>query len=245
MNIKLACAVLLLSVPVSAQEPAPTPVQKTDNGFNVQAKLGGSISMSSASTTLLAPIAKLIASGPLAFGSASVDKLPVLHVEAELSALPGDAIDKTGGISGTLAQFKALDFSIGVSKRVSQWLALNDGGQKVATSFYAEAGFATRLSGEFEARDKAPRYGCAGLRFDERISKSYVKVGPCLDQRLDGHYQITTSVSAIVTPFEFGSGAGVSIYVKAILGIDASSPTRPTLNGSRRDSVVVGTLLGW
>jgi hypothetical protein len=240
----LVASIFVLAASVaSAQDPTPTPVAL--DGFKVSAKIGGSVSMSSAADTLLTPIAKLTASGPLAFGSIAVNKLPILHIDGELSALPGDTIDQGSGISGTLAQFKALEFSVGISKRVSQYLALNNGKQIVSTSVYGEAGFATRLDNEEKARDKAPRYGCLGLRFDEANSSSYLKLGPCLDQRLDGTYQVTASISGMVTPFEFGSGTGVSIYVKAILGINVSSSSRPELTGSRRDSVNVGSLIGW
>lgn len=250
----IASLLLTLSLSVMAQEvtpspaplpaatPAPTP---SGDGFKVSAQLGGSVAMSSSASSLLTPIARLNASGPLAVGNVDITKLPILHVEGELSALPGDTISKDAGLSGTLAQFKALEFTIGISHRVSQWLPLNNGKQSVATSVYVEGGFATRLDNELKARDKAPRYGCAGLRFDEKMSSSFLKTGICLDQRLDGKYNITTTITALATPFEFGSGAGVSIYVKAILGIDASTSTRPELNGSKRDSVMVGSTIGW
>lgn len=242
--------VTMLSSTVLAQEPTPTPVVTATepvvtDGFRVSAKIGGAVSMSSAAPSLLTPQARLAVSGPLALGNIAIDKLPILHVTGDLSALPGDTITQDGGISGTLSQFKALDFSVGVSYRISRWLPLNNGKQVVATSIIVKGGFATRLDGEEKARDKAPRYICAGFRFDENKSASFIETTPCLDQRLDGQYQVAMSITGMVTPFEFGSGADVSLYVKAILGIDASSPTRPGLTGSARDSVNVGTMLGW
>jgi hypothetical protein len=197
------------------------------------------------SASALTPIARLSVSGPLALGSVDATKLPILHVEGELSALPGDTIDQTAGLSATLAQFKALDFSLGISHRVSQWLPVNNGKYIVATSAYLEAGFATRLDNELKARDKAPRYGCAGLRFDEGFSGSYVKTGLCADERLDGTYQAVVAIKANVAAFSFGPNAGASIYVSALLGINASSPAHPGLTGSTRDSVNVGTMIGW
>lgn len=238
----LALAALLAASSAFAQEPSPTPVL---DGFNVSAQIGGSVSMAPGSDSLLTPIARLSVSGPLALGSASADKLPILHVDGELSALPGDTIDQTAGISSTLAQFKSLDFTLGLSHRVSKWLPVNGGKYTVATSIYAEAGFATRLDNENKARDKAPRYGCAGLRFDEATSGSFVKTGFCADQRLDGTYQATATVTGNIVAFNFGEAAGASIWVKAILGLDFSSPSHPGLTGGARDSVVVGTLVGW
>jgi len=229
-------------VPVPAPSPAATPVL---DGFNVSAQIGGSVSMAPNSATALTPIARLSVSGPLAIGSVNASRLPVMHVEGELSALPGDTIDQTAGLSSTLAQFKSLDFSLGLSHRVSQWLPVNGGQYIVATSVYLEAGFATRLDNEVKARDKAPRYGCAGLRFDEGTSGSFVKTGGCADERLDGTYQVTIAIKGNIAAFKFGPNAGASIFVSAILGINASSPTHPGLTGATRDSVNVGTLLGW
>lgn len=248
--IRLSAALLLFALaPIArAQDPTPTPAPSPTpvlDGFSVAAKLGGSVSMSSNANTLLTPIAKVGVSGPLAIGAIKPESLPVLHVDGELSALPGDTIDQASGLSGTLAQFKALDFSVGLSKGISKWTPMNNGRFFVRTSVYLEAGFATRLDNEQKARDKAPRYGCLGLRFDEARTSSYLKTGFCADQRLDGSYQATATVTGIVTAFDFGPSAGVSLYVKAILGLDFSSPTRPALTGANRDSVNVGTLMGW
>lgn len=238
----LIIAALLAASSAFAQEPTPTP---TLDGFSVSAQIGGSVSMAPGSDSLLTPIARISVSGPLALGSASAEKLPVLHIDGELSALPGDTIDQTAGISSTLAQFKSLDFTLGLSHRVSRWLPVNGGKYVVATSVYAEAGFATRLDNEHQARDKAPRYACGGLRFDEAVSGSHVKAGLCADQRLDGSYQATATVTGNIVAFNFGQSAGASIWVKAILGLDFSSPSHPGLTGGARDSVVVGTLVGW
>lgn len=228
---------------VDTPSPSPSPTPALD-GFSVGAQIGGSVSMAPASDSLLTPVARISVSGPLALGSASADKLPVLHVDGELAALPGDTIDQAGGISSTLAQFKSLDFTLGLSYRVSKWLSVNGGKHTVATSVYAEAGFATRLDNEHKARDKAPRYGCGGLRFDE-AGGSFVKAGMCADQRLDGSYQATATVTGNIVAFNFGESAGAAIYVKAILGLNFSSPDHPELTGGARDSVNVGTLFGW
>ena len=240
----LILAALLAASSALAQDPAPSPTPVLD-GFSVSAQIGGSVSMAPASDSLLTPVARISVSGPLALGSAAADRLPVLHIDGELSALPGDTIDEAAGISSTLAQFKSLDFTLGLSHRVSRWLPVNGGKYVVATSVYAEAGFATRLDNEHQARDKAPRYACGGLRFDEAASGSHVKAGMCADQRLDGSYQATATVTGNIIAFNFGQNAGASIWVKAILGLNFSSPDHPELTGGARDSVNVGTLIGW
>ncbi len=244
----IAIAALLAASSAFAQAPLPSPSPTATpvlDGFNVSAQIGASVTMAPNSDSAVTPIARLSVSGPLALGSVNASRLPVLHVEGELSALPGDVVDQTAGLSATLAQFKSLDFSIGLSHRVSQWLPVNNGAYIVATSVYAEAGFATRLDNEVKARDKAPRYGCAGLRFDEGVSGSFVKTGLCADQRLDGSYQATVNIKGNIAAFKLGPNAGASIYVSAILGLNVSSPAHPGLTGATRDSVNVGTLVGW
>lgn len=231
-----------LLVAMLAQAPTPTPAL---DGFSVSAQGGASVSMSSTAGSLLTPIARLSVSGPLAIGSYSQEQLPVLHVDGELSALPGDTVDQTTGITGTIQQFKALEFSAGLSKRVSQWLAVG-GGRVVSTSLFFEGGFATRLStNALEPRDKAPKFACGGLRFDEGVSASYIAMGFCADQRLDGQWQPVASVKGSVAAYQFSGATGVSLFIHALLGVNLSSPAHPGLTGGSRDSIVVGTLLSW
>lgn len=254
----LICCTLLFSLTAApllhAQEPAPLPLPFPEaspspepyqvDGYSFTAMLGGTVSMSSNAETKLAPIARLQVSGPLALGGANPDRLPRLHVTADLEALPGDTIDQAGGIGATLEQFKALRFTVGISQRISKWQAF--GAQSVATSIYADAGFATRLDGEQEPRDKAPRFTSFGVRFDERTSGSFLKLGVGPDQRLDGTWQLATHIDGYVRAYALKSGAAeMGLLMRAILGIDASSPSRPGLTGGRRDSVNVGFVAGF
>jgi hypothetical protein len=166
-------------------------------------------------------------------------------VIGNLSALPGDEIDRDGGIGETLKAFKSIEFSVGISKRVSEWLVI--GNQELASSVFAEAGFATRLDGDTVPRDKAPRWAAIGLRFDERKTGAYLKTAGALDQRLDGTYQLALNVSGYVRAYEFKSGtagAEVGLLLRAILGIDASK-RNPELTGGRRDVVTVSSVVGW
>jgi len=237
-------SLVLAAVPALAQDPAPSPTPSQVDGYSFTAMIGGTVSMASNADTKLAPIARLQVSGPLAIGSANPEKLPQLHVTADLEALPGETIDQQGGIGATLEQFKALRFTVGMSQRISKWQAFGE--QRVATSIYADGGFATRLDGDQQARDKAPRFASFGIRFDERTSGSYLKLGMGPDQRLDGQWQLATHIDGYVRAYALKSGtAEFGLLMRAILGVDASSPTHPTLNGGMRDSVNVGFVAGF
>lgn len=228
--------------PAFAQEPAPTPL--VVDGYSFAAMLGGTVSMSSGAETKIQPIARLQVDGPLALGSANPDKLPRLHVVADLEALPGDTIDQAGGIGSTLEQFKALRFSVGISQRISRPLVA--GAQVITTSLYADAGFATRLDGEFEARDKAPRFSSFGLRFDEKASGSYLKLGMGADQRLTGDWQAAMHIDGYVRAYALKSGAAeVGLLLRAILGVNLSTTAHPNLTGGIRDSINVGFVAGF
>lgn len=242
MNRLIRFFLALLAAPVLAQEPTPTPIQV--DGYSFAAMLGGTVSMSSGAETAIQPIARLQVDGPLALGSADPSKLPRLHVMADLEALPGDTIDQAGGIGATLEQFKALRFTVGISQRISTPLVA--GAQIITTSLYADAGFATRLDGEFEARDKAPRFSSFGLRFDERASGSFLKLGLGPDQRLTGDWQAAAHIDGYVRAYALKSGAAeFGLLIRAILGVNLSSIDHPNLTGGIRDSINVGFVGGF
>lgn len=241
MNRLFRFLLALLAVPAFAQgpppSPSPTPVQV--DGYAFAAMIGGTVSMSSGAETKIQPIARLQVDGPLALGSANPDKLPRLHVMADLEALPGDTIDQAGGIGATLEQFKALRFTVGISQRISTPLVA--GTQVITTALYADAGFATRLDGEFEAQDKAPRFSSFGVRFDEKTSGSFLKLGVGPDQRLDSTWQAAAHIDGYVRAYALKSGAAeVGLLIRAILGINLSSPDHPGLTGGMKDSINVG-----
>lgn len=225
--------------------PSPSPTPYTVDGYSFAAMIGGTVSMSSEAETKLAPIARLQVDGPLALGGADPTKLPRLHVTADLEALPGETIDESGGIGATLEQFRALRFTVGISQRISRRLVVGE--QEITTSIYADAGFSTRLDGELKARDRAPRFASFGIRFDERRSGSYLKLGGGPDQRLDGTYQFGAHIDGYVKAYELkaAGGATIGLIVRAILGVDISSPSRPGLTGGRRDSINVGFAAGF
>lgn len=235
-------AFLFAAATAAAQDPSPTPVQV--DGYSFAAMIGGTISMSSGAETKIQPIARLQVDGPLALGGANPDKLPRLHVMGDLEALPGDTIDQAGGIGATLEQFKALRFTVGISQRISKPLV--SGAQVITTSLYADAGFATRLDGEFEARDKAPRFSSFGVRFDERTSGSFLKLGMGPDQRLTGDWQAAAHIDGYVRAYALKSGAAeIGLLIRAILGVNLSSPDHPNLTGGMRDSINVGFTAGF
>ena len=243
-KLLLSCALALFATTASAQDPVPTPTP-FGGGYSFAALFGPTVSMGASTETAVTPQAFVSVSGPIPIGSIAQDRLPVLHVIGNLSALPGDEIDREGGISATLKAFKSIEFSVGISKRISNWLVI--GSQELATSVFVEAGFATRLDGDTVPRDKAPRWASVGLRFDDRKSGAYLKNAVALDQRLDGKYQLAMNISGYVKAYEFKSGsagAEVGLLMRAILGIDASK-RYPELTGGRRDVVTVSSVFGW
>lgn len=221
--------------PLPVPEPPPAP-----EGMKVAILAGGLVSMSSETEGgKVAPLARIAVSGPLALPGIEARHLPRMFVSADFTALPGDTIDLRSPET-----FKALELRLGVAQRVAPELAAGD--QRIVTQLYAAAGFATRLSGENEPRDRAPRFGEIGVRLEERTSGSFIAVGLAADQRLDGRYQPAVVIGGAVQLYEVDSGtlrgARALLVGNAILGLDLSYVTGRT--PARRDQVRVGIAIG-
>lgn len=178
---------------------------------------GGLTSMGSDADAAISPMARVLVSVPLA----SWDKAPVLLVQADLSALPGETVSLSDP-----ATFKALEFRLGIAQRIHD---------TVNADLYAEAGFATRLPGEIEAQDTTARWAAAGVRIG-RFGRGWLSLALGADQRMTGEYAPAVLLSGAV---QLGERAGVGAYLTgdAVLGLDQYGV-------DRRDVVRIGICLG-
>lgn len=173
---------------------------------------------------------------------------PKLVVLADLTALPGDQLDLQDP-----ATFRALELSVGLAQPL---------GTSLLFRLYAEAGFATRLAGDTQPRDRTARWASAGLRFAGEHAWLQVGVGP--DQRLgvappeptqpspltsamtaashDG-YQVAVTVRGSVDITSLGDHGRVALVGSAVLGLDLSRRWSG-LNGGRNDVVRLGVAVG-
>jgi hypothetical protein len=190
---------------------------------------GGVVSMGSDAGAKMSPLVRVLVSLPLAQGQGQgwVPLPPVFHVQVDLSALPG----ATSFSFEDVGTWRTLEFRLGISQRLHD--ALN-------ADLYAEAGFATRLPGELEARDRAVRWAAAGVRLG-RFGDGWLSLGVGADQRLDGTYRPAVLLAGALRLQE---KAGVSLYLvgDAVLGIDTTLSATP--RGPRRDVVRIGLALG-
>jgi hypothetical protein len=173
--------------------------------------------MGSDADAAISPMARVLVSVPLA----SWDKAPVLHVQADLSALPGETVSLADP-----ATFRALEFRLGVSQRVHD---------TVNADLYAEAGFATRLPGDVEAVDTTARWAAAGVRIG-RFGRGWLSLSLGADQRMTGTYAPAVLLSGAVQLVE-RAGVGAYLVGDAILGLDQYGT-------ERRDVVRVGVAIG-
>lgn len=226
----IAAALLLAFLPAAfAQDaPIPTPPPAADPA-RITVLAGGLVSLGGGTEApALSPTARIAVEFPLADARLT----PRLHVVADLSALPGDAVNLDDPTT-----FKALQFTVGVSQPVSE---------RIKAALYAQAGFATRLGTDPAPRDKAPRYWSAGLRFSGEAG--WLQLGLGLDQRLGGDlYQPAASVAGAVRLYEQEGGSlkGASVYLigEAVLGLDLSTRFAGR-DGGHGDSVRVGIGVG-
>jgi hypothetical protein len=183
---------------------------------------GGLVSMGSEADAAVSPLARVLVSLPLAQGSRQgwLPIPPALHVQVDLSALPGEALSIED-----VGTWRALEFRVGASQRIHD--ALN-------ADLYTEAGFATRLPGELEARDRAVRWVGAGVRIG-RLGPGWLSLALGADQRLDGSYQPAVLLAGAI---QLGERAGLALYLTgdAVLGLDYYA--------ERRDVVRIGLAVG-
>ena len=187
--------------------------------------LGGAlVLMGSEGDAALSPLARVLVTLPLAQGSRKgwLPIPPSLHVQADLSALQGETLSLED-----VSTWRALEFRVGASQRIHDFLNAD---------LYAEAGFATRLPGELEARDRAVRWVGAGVRIG-RLGPGWLSLALGADQRLDGQYQPAVLLAGAI---QIGERAGVALFLTgdAILGLDYAG------SAPRRDVVRIGLAVG-
>jgi len=207
-------------------KPEPAPPAGPPSTTRVQVYGGALVSFGSDAGTKATPTARIEVSADVA----SEGLVPKLRVLADLSALPGDSIDIANPET-----YKSLEFSVAVSQPLSHRLKF---------SLYAQGGFASRLPGDPEAVDKAPRWASFGLEFASDRGRLMVGFGP--EQRLDTgqNYIPACHVSGIVGLWSNSEGAQVAFAGDAILGLDLTSRF-PTLHAARHDVIRAGIMVGW
>lgn len=209
--------------------------------------LGGgavNLNLDQSAETKVTPFAQLGVEAALAEGA---ERSPVLHVQVELSALPGETLDLT-----TPETFRAVNFRLGLEQRLAT---------KLNFSLYGECGFTTRLDGDTAPRDRAPRWCGGGVLFKNREGTARLKVTLNADQRLASaedtvegvpvlalRYQPTVEVSGRVslwTAESRGGGAtpSLSLVGTAVLGLDLTRRFSQ-LSAARHDSINVGIAVG-
>lgn len=180
-----------------------------DVTVNVQA--GGLVSLASDADAALAPTARVLVSLPLAKAPAkpagAFPVPPLLHLQADFTALPGESVaieDPT--------TFRALEFRGGLAQRIHM---------DVNVDLYAEAGFATRLPGALQARDRAVRWAAAGLRIGRPAERGWLTLTAGADQRLDGLWRPVVILAGAVELYDGDRALGAHLFLvgEAILGL--------------------------
>jgi hypothetical protein len=143
-------------------------------------------------------------------------------VAFDLGALPGESLELTNP-----ATYRSIAVRGGLTQPLSSRLKF---------SLYASAGFATRLPGDTEPRDRTVRWASFGIRFVG--ARGLLEVGGGPDERLGGGYMPTGHVRAALN---LGEYAKVRAYFigEALLALRLGySPTE------RSDLVLVGFGVG-
>lgn len=188
---------------------------------------GGIVAMGGDAAAAVSPAVMIEVETPFA----DTPRAPRLVVTAELSALPGEALDVED--PGT---WRSLEFRVGASQPLARALRFH---------LFAAAGFATRLPGTPEPRDKTARWGSVGLRFAG--ARGVIELGAGGDQRLDGRWQAAVTISGRVKLWEATAGplegGQLALVGSAVLGLDLSG-RYARLDGGPRDVVRVGLVVG-
>lgn len=178
---------------------------------------GGLVAASSTAESSLWPTLVFRAGLPLA----SWQKPPRLLPALSLSALPGETIGASAPET-----WRAVEFRVGLAQPVHDTVNLD---------LYLEAGFATRLPGELEARDRTARWAAAGVRVG-RFSGGWLHLLLGGDQRLDGQWRPAVLVEGALRLHD-GGEADVYLVGNAVLGLQ-------WYGQAPRDVVRVGLAVG-
>jgi hypothetical protein len=205
---------VLVFLPLAAHAQDPGQVS-----FSILA--GGGVSLGSEAPAAPMPTMRVEVGVPVA----DWKKTPRLHVQLDLSALPGETLSLEEP-----ATFRALEFHLTLCQPIADSLYLD---------LCGEAGFASRLPGDPEPRDKAVRWGAGLVRFG-RFGRGWLTVGLGADQRLDGLYRPAAVVAGAVKLYQSEAlkGASVQLVGDAILAIDVYG------SNARRDVIRIGMAVG-
>lgn len=227
--------------PAPAPSPIPTPrPTPAPEGWRVSVLAGALGSMATEADVEMSPLARVAGRGPLPLpGVANSDRLPRFLTTIDFTALPGDTLNILTGPQ----TFRAVEARFGLAQRIAE---VNPTGQRIVTSLYIEAGFATRFTGDAAPADRTARWGMAGVRLDELRSGSYIAFGIDADQRLDGRYQPALLLDGAVELYREDqgalTGARMLLIGGAVLGLDYRYD--PHGVARRRNVVRVGLTVG-
>lgn len=187
--------------------------------LSVSMLAGGQVSMGTDADTGVSPMVSLRVRTAVAAAAYA----PKVEVGADFASLPGEAQPSLEN----LQSFRSLEFRLGLLQEIPRtWIDL-----------YAEGGFATRLRGDLEPRDKTLRWGHAGLRLG-RTPAGDISVGLGADQRLDGLYRPVVVIRGGVQLYRVpGVKAQMRLEGEALLALR-------TYGGGARDVVRVGLVVG-
>lgn len=207
-------------------------------GVSLTVQAGGLASISPEASGV-APLARVGVAWPLlrgvdSKGRALADRGPRVTVTADLTALPGEAVELSDP-----ATFRAIEATLGIDQPL---------GGKIAAAIGLRAGFASRLATDTETpRDKAPRFGSVGMSFSG-TGGDHLFVGIGGDQRLTGEWEAAVLVEGAVRLYTAESGVfqggALSLIGRAILGLDFGAGAGADPGRPRRDSIAVGIAVG-
>lgn len=236
MRIQLGALLVLLAAPAFAQDAGPAPEPSPSPGIHVCVTTGGDVVLSGETSASVTPSARISVRGPLILGGTKAGNgKAALNFGADLrlTGLPAETL-----YSGQLANLKALELAVSLDRVIGRSGA---GAAAITTALYAEAGFATHLTGGSRPRDTYARWVAGGLRL--ATGDNFFAAALASDQRLDGTYQLAVLISgqvAIVPPDKSPvKGVGMALEGSAILGLQTYAGV-----GAKRDVARLGMVIG-
>lgn len=175
-------------------EPGSAP-----DAMSLRVSAGGEGLLTGEPGSALTPVAKLEVEAPIPlFSGTARDKngdaydiswrWPRLQVAADFTGLPGQV---AGADIANFDTWKSIEIEFGLAQPV-----FRGGHQRV--SFGIAAGWATRLPGLQEPRDKTARWGQLFAEIAQTEDAAYLRVGIGGDQRLNGDYRLAVIIRGAV-----------------------------------------------
>lgn len=197
----------------------PPAIDQAD-GMTLRLSAGGQGLFTGDTANILTPFARIEATAPIPLWSTTAEKSwrwPQLEVTADLTGLPGQ---KAGVDVTNFDTWKAIETAVALVEPV-----FRGGYQQV--SFGVQAGFATRLPGSTEPRNKTARWGQVLAEVAHTEGAAYLRVGLGGDQRLDGDYRLVALMKGSVRLWRDDTdgathGVEVRLMGDAILGLSVA-----------------------